>query len=126
MEGTHAMKAGRELDALIAEQVMGWTYHPYGNGGGKWLDAAGKQVAFGGLNGGSLPHYSTAIADAWAVVEQLSCTTKQYWTIEYFSTGCVATFNLNDFEYQSSANTAPLAICLTALQAVGRQGKEET
>ena len=45
------MKAGRELDALVAETIFEWNYNPFYNGGGEWSDQTGKVVAFGGYNG---------------------------------------------------------------------------
>lgn len=64
------MREGRDLDALVAREVMGWTYTAYGNGGGKWtLD--GKEMAFGGYNGGSLPRWSSTVADSMQVVMKM-------------------------------------------------------
>ena len=67
------MKAGRELDALIAEKVMGLTRHDesyVAEGVGKVLrfvcgDGCGTCVLLWGYVS---PHYSTNIADAWEVV----------------------------------------------------------
>jgi hypothetical protein len=55
------LPAGRELDALVAERVLGlriddaWFQHP-----------DGRRVSSDGL-----PHYSTDIAAAWQVVDKL-------------------------------------------------------
>jgi hypothetical protein len=109
------MKAGRELDALVAERVMGWTYKPFYNGGGEWSHN-GKLVAFGGLDGGSLPKYSSSIADAWQVVEKLKADGNNVW-VEWAGKVwvCGATSVFPDIE----ADTAPLAICKAALMVVG-------
>lgn len=37
--------SGRELDAAVAEKVMGWTLRRFSNGGGEWLDVNGKHMA---------------------------------------------------------------------------------
>ena len=61
------MKAGRELDALIAEKVLGlsgvrdgksWLY------GDNWTHNKEGVLCL-------VPHYSTQIADAWLVVEKM-------------------------------------------------------
>lgn len=112
------MKPGRELDALIAEKVFGAVrtqekfqgYVPipgdpvyysevykYPTGVNYLIDDPKNRH---GMMGG-VPHYSTDISAAWEVVEKLN---KQY------------SFHLNT---KGSADTAPHAICLAALKAVG-------
>lgn len=72
------MEAGRELDALVAEQVMGW----------QWFDSSDRAVRYfrppdifrygaiaeGGLTEytDQLPRYSTDIGAAWEVIEALA------------------------------------------------------
>jgi len=91
------MKAGRELDALIAERVMGEMW-----GVGPNLED-------------TLPHYSTQIADAWLVVEKM----RPYFEIYCDGGGWVARFGWADAGTLAAyADTAPLAICLAALKAV--------
>ena len=87
----------RELDARIAEEVMGHINFY----GGEYIG----------------PHYSTQIADAWLVVEKLGGVVgidrfpkyddpdEWYWDVG-FNKGT------------AQADTAPLAICLAALKAV--------
>jgi hypothetical protein len=102
----------REIDALIAEHVMG---HSYGVGtavAGIWYPRPD----------GSIEPYSTDIAAAWQVVEKVKDTLtgfgmvwhpeKQKWHVMY---------NYVDFNkpYFSEADTAPMAICLAALDAAG-------
>jgi hypothetical protein len=53
-----AMPAGREMDALIAEKVMGVDFENHSRSIMKRLDA-------------TLPYYSTDIALAWSVVENV-------------------------------------------------------
>lgn len=104
------MKPGRELDALIAEKVMGWEDNMRG------------LMAYA-----IVPNYSTDIAAAWKVIEELRKDQKAllisqayqgpYW--EYLSK-----VEWNDslkgyrFEFATSIS-APHAICLAALKAVG-------
>ncbi len=93
------MKAGRELDALIAEKVFGKI-------------CPGFEFDYVG------PHYSTQIADAWLVVEKM-------WDLGGFRVAIIA---VDDGQYECDfddmratftlqADTAPLAICLAALKA---------
>ena len=105
------MKAGRELDALIAEKVMGlagvrdgkswlygdnWTYHK-------------KGVLC------LVPHYSTQIADAWLVVEK-------FFKFSLGSDGLIYLCKFADAPNKNwslgTGDTAPLAICLAALKEV--------
>jgi hypothetical protein len=86
--------AGRELDALVAEKVMGWNF---------------QRSAF-----------STDIASAWEVVEKLQALEYTFinllwdgqgWDIEMGQDG-------HDISCDTYADTFPLAICLAALKAV--------
>lgn len=63
-----ALEAGRELDALVAERVMGWTFHPERNEPFQWEhhDPRFTPYALG-------PRlYSTEIGAAWEVVERMA------------------------------------------------------
>src|SRR4030042_5169505 len=91
-----SLKAGRELDALVAEKVMGWVWmrlepgHVWGDGSilkedecraslyrhdnllavwGTLIPDDGKYPH--GQPSASIPYYSTDIAAAWQVVEKL-------------------------------------------------------
>lgn len=116
----------REIDALVAEKVMGWMPFPladgevmegyYYNGITTWPTPA--------------PNYSTNIADAWQVVEMLS-DEYEYDHVTISSSNkvwyCDIVKNLpanEDGELDSdvwdhTASTAPMAICLAALKAMG-------
>jgi hypothetical protein len=103
--------AGRELDALVAERVMGWVQeepqpHPVNS----------FAIYFGGP-----PPYSTDIAAAWQVVERMreqeysialdsDTWLKHPYAVHFIggNSGCVS----------CTADTAPLAICRAALKAV--------
>jgi len=103
------MKPGRELDALIAERVMG----------GRKIDDPGKPFGLGGA-----PHYSTDIAAAWEVVERL-CELWPETTIshdkpinEWFVS---SEPEIGPTTVGASGDTAPHAIALAALKAVGNE-----
>lgn len=101
------LQAGRELDALVAEKVMN--------------DIPGKAL-------GSR-HYSTDMAAAWEVVTWLQAKGWAVWIGNEGEDGtwtCLAgPPNPNVIlpevtaEIETDADTAPLAICLAALKAVG-------
>lgn len=108
------MQAGRELDALIAEKVMG-------------LDAPTKRKPWWGLMGStgglSVPHrYSVAISEAWQVVEKLVANgfDVSVWVgrrdDQNFYT-CQVDWGIKKM-VAVTAYTAPLAICRAALKAV--------
>ena len=62
------LTAGRELDVLVAEKVMGAdpkTIHTYRSKASFWIDGAWVDVP-------PVPHYSTDIAAAWEVVEKMN------------------------------------------------------
>lgn len=98
----HVMKlkiaAGRKMDALIAKRVMK------------------LKISCKCENpcrcGNRLPNYSTDIASAWAVVEKLAKPLKVVWT------GRVWVCEVFEEPYSEEADTAPLAICRAALEAV--------
>ena len=107
------LEAGRELDALVAEQVMGF------------VDLGPLQLADlryqkpttdGVVVLGRLPNYSTDIAAAWQVVEKIS---KLYHVeIENFDGGYGVTLDDYSQTWEAHAPTAPLAISRAALLAV--------
>lgn len=147
------MKPGRELDALVAEKVMGWkgcdstetwVRWEHGDPGDEWTNidkewcrGAGHPPTphFGTV---PIPRYSVKIDDSWKVVEKLRkthcCLTLKS---EYdFVWECYAIQDHNDSEHNSEvirrykiyamADTAPHAICIAALKAVGIDVTQET
>jgi hypothetical protein len=102
------MKAGRELDALVAEKVMGLP-PVYGPTGIKW--------------DGPIPAYSTDIAAAWEVVERIKGSQPEStFSIEWIGTQWRVDFVYQNYDWYNEgdqADTAPHAICLAALKAVG-------
>lgn len=130
------MNPGRELDALIAEKVMGWTsvsYYDNGRGKEHW-GFAPKQLQ------ASVPRYSTDIAAAWEVVKRLSSEWKLYLKSDFtkpreWVQGCTFSCNQlakvtllhfkNGMTVEAESNiglvldSVPHAICLAASKAVG-------
>lgn len=104
-EKLEAMIAGRDLDALIATKVMGLPV---------WRDE--YETIY--------PPYSVDIAAAFEVVEKLRAQGLTV-TISTPLPDCkswdVRGWNsqTNDNRFIAHADTAPLAICLAALKAVG-------
>ncbi len=137
------MTPGRELDALVAEKVMGWTrmsyeqaYHYAGRKEltGYWhstteRDRYGRSKEMARAED-DLDYYqpedawspSTDMAAAWEVVERLSANVEfDIGTALLPGTtatrGWMASFQFRTFV--AFAPTAPYAICLAALKAVG-------
>lgn len=127
------MKPGRELDALVAEKVMGWVkleahpaphtlFHPnFGKPGnpnyaGPWFYHPDWTPEKGGHpNGQVIPAYSTDIAAAWLVVERLGTNFRE---LVHLRPGWQATVTKAN-NYYAVADTPALAICLVALKAWG-------
>lgn len=120
------MIAGRELDALVAEKVMGWTkatLHDEVSGPEQyWCSGKVAHVLVDSWTPSAFIHY------AWKVVEKLAKDGKHLALQAPGSTDmneCYRTFPkwTADFEFrldsEAEADTAPLAICLAALKAVG-------
>jgi hypothetical protein len=114
------MEAGRELDALVAEKVMGWVWQP-DEKGGHYRDGNGETFATGRTLGQpECPKYSTSIAAAWDVVELLASKGLDV-TVFVHPDGRAATCEIGfkgDLGIEPTADTAPHAICLAALKAV--------
>lgn len=116
------MKPGRELDALVAEKVMGWkpeierSVHIIGDG------------RFGVEQERTInlpPNYSTSIASAWEVVERMVGDEMEFdldlhyepeYTIVEFKK--VIDGKLIAESGEVWRNPPPFAICLAALKAV--------
>jgi len=118
------MGAGREMDAIIAEKVMGFEMSNLS------LPAYPKIHLADGITGEidpyyskDCPYYSTDIADAWGVVEKLGKSgfdVNIEWKGEtrvYSGTSEVAVIK-GIYCVGHGVGTAPLAICRAALKAV--------
>jgi hypothetical protein len=125
------MIAGRELDKMVAEKVMGnltsdepvWqrTYN---------LPDGLCETTRDRVLRRTLPNYSTDIAAAWEVVNRIHADTKLVFQLaapqqDYVNEKWRANFNKkwwldeSPYYYEVDADTAPLAICLAALKAKG-------
>ena len=138
------MKAGRELDARIATEVMGWIMHPswdclappgfpseeemwtpweVWDDGDDWgmsrKPIKGKVmpgIVMDGSGKPKLPDYSADIAAAWQVIEKLL----KHPHIEHFELNWLGV-DKGWFCYitaPTKASTVPLVICLAALEAI--------
>ncbi len=108
------MKAGRELDALVAEKVMGWQVH---------RDIARSNLPrFVRKPDGFdvvLPAFSTDIAAAWEMVEEVRVK-KDFEMADAGDGGYIVAFNRGRGEdYHGHSDEPAHAICLAALKAVG-------
>lgn len=114
------MNAGRELDALVAERVMGWTKKPTVHGFDAWWyasESTGEQVWSWAAHGDSHDDRvewrpSSEIRVAWVVVQKcmdtLELEARQTFRYEL----CLRDADiLND--------DATVQICLAALKALG-------
>lgn len=139
MSETTTKDAGRELDALIAEKVMGWG-RQFGSfaGTAEWHEDAVQLVSpeyayplrpttmpityYDGF-----PHYSTDIAAAWQVVVKMgergyhARVQSPFIPGDEFHAGFTphgsSGWNGRP-DFAASADSAPLAICRAALLAV--------
>lgn len=112
---TPAPKAGRELDALVAEKVMGWRADGIGDDGYFWKGA--------GSDGWHSDNWkpSTDIAAAWAVVEKMATAEDEFRLAKFKDNPWGCTFRYFEGD-RSSGDTAPEAICLAALAALKSAG----
>ena len=140
------MKPGRELDARIEVEVMGrpGEWHDKVRINGTWVDvttwipdyATAADPPKGSYAGTRPPAYSTSIVAAWEVIEKLLALGA---AASLFSHECLPGFAgtvLGDVRWSvevvpdgnkprpittssAEADTAPEAICLAALNAVG-------
>jgi len=138
------VNAGRELDAVVAEKVMGFRWEEWQTGRGLYDQEGVKrgkrfhtnrlvfeEVPTMGVEAvptRPLPHYSTDIAAAWEVVERFRV---EPIGPRMVIVGCYDSAGLGNNgigceikdgvggSWQAFADTAPLAICRAALQAVG-------
>jgi hypothetical protein len=114
------MEPGRELDALVAEKVMGWK-----RDGMSWIDTDGEIRYYEA----SKYEPSTSIAAAWEVVEAMRMrgfslnlnqvihadgSNEWYVQVQFFKNP--KGYNPGGYE---PAAAAPHAICLAALKALG-------
>lgn len=116
----------RELDALVAEKVMGWEctikMNELGEEYTEWSNGKGGHLSdWGELRMTDVaPKYSTDIAAAWEVVEKLDLLVPTRFLVRDVDGWVVANYD-EDLRREDGivADTAPRAICLAALKVVG-------
>lgn len=129
MKDAEDLKPGRELDALVATKVMGWTlrrFWPVSDLRDDRSKPCESWTAPGGTYERQLPAYSTDIAAAWEVVEKFEVV--ELIKGEEFARcrirvgkGHPAYEKGNDWVTDESDTSAiPHAICLAALKAVAK------
>ena len=137
------MNSGRELDALVAAKVMGWEHERDAElrhkCNGKFHTRCGSCGEEGhgncyGFGRGAIqiecnctPPYSTDIATAWEIVEKMGALE---WCFDInLQARYSAVFRRNYLSqtprFSASEESAPHAICLAALKAVGHKFEEE-
>lgn len=116
------MEAGRELDALVAEKVMGWVREqgfllpPVGDPRRNWAAIWDEQ----GLPDW-LPDYSFEIAAAWEVVERMKELTKyngQTWSTRDPWISFCRELCGDDWFGHAFFHVTPRSICLAALKSL--------
>lgn len=127
------MKAGREMDAMIAEKVMGWTDFDGESTMYWWVKNGYTDVCNGApfaCQKANTPIFSTGIFDAWQVVEQMR--KNGFWFSVCFKTVVTNTPNYYvEFRcvrggtrgtHCGNDDTIELAICRAALKAMWVEG----
>lgn len=130
LESSATRDAGRALDALVAEKVMGCARVTV-NDRGEVYGAPPELIASGDIPKDHgrvrLPHYSEDIAAAWQVVEKLRRERDAWVDITDAFAGWSVTLTLNNEDGThvhseghggAEEKTLPLAICRAALAAM--------
>lgn len=121
------MEAGREMDKLIAENVMGLHISTDEHGRQSWRDSDDRyQHAVGRYDGYEDDedfhtinwHPSESILWAWEVVEKLHLIIGESVGSDGSHWYCTNRWDEDDATVEVCADTAPLAICRAALMAV--------
>jgi hypothetical protein len=114
-----ALEAGRKLDVLVAEHVMGWKQgRRYGNGNGEWIFPEGPAPHFRNDWEGT-PRYSTDIAAAFTILERWFKAGLGAGVDMDGHSGIWCTISTSDgVKHHAFGDTVPHAICLAALKAV--------
>jgi hypothetical protein len=109
------MKAGRELDALVAKKVFG-AYLEEHDSREPWnCDVCGKPFY------SDLPPYSTDIAAAWLVAEKADLFGRKMLVLSFDGERWIISDEVTPAGPHgvcARAETVPLVLCLAALKAV--------
>lgn len=113
------MKPGRELDALVAEKVMGWTPYqedipdPFTEGTyTSWDDDKGRSHMIP-------PNYSTDIAAAMEMEAKINLLTGKMLAKLRPGEWCIMQQRDGTLYFEHHGESPAHAICLAALKAVG-------
>jgi hypothetical protein len=113
-------RAGRELDAEVAEKVFGyWDVCMYD---GELVHGENN------MNGWPVPtpRYSKSMDEAWSIVHKLRCEGVDVQIDSYGLDGWRVCLSPPDAKYAfAEANTAPLAICKAALKLASAKNPPE-
>lgn len=118
------MRAGRELDRLIAVHVFGWSEHRIDPPRQDELGATLVSILIAPSGQVSvMPCYSTSIADAWQIVEALHLRGLRLELVyEADASRACSVIVWGDkmvADGMSREEAMPLAICKAALEALG-------
>ena len=122
-----ALPAGRDLDALVAEKVMGWTEvrkQSIANAFGQHVmdDFVGKPTP-AAPQATLIPRYSSMIQEAWKVADHLRERSQFVAVLSGLGPQGVQPWickiNKDGGFLEERADTAAVAICLAALKSVG-------
>lgn len=140
------LKAGQEMDELVGQVVFGWKklsgdeipgyivsrnlpveqrhleaiFVTYDEIGGKYDSMACHEC-------GSMPEFSQRMEDAWRVVDKVTSIPGAYFRLEYGLPGLKtwsATAGSRHLVGKSTADTAALAICKSALLSLSRRDSD--
>lgn len=104
------MKAGRELDALIAEKVFGFALGGMSEEDAEPSIIVNQSAAWFDV----IPYYSTDMNDAWDVMEKMrGCVPLKLWYDDTMMQWCCIIS-----KGSSVSDLASIAICLAALKAM--------
>lgn len=120
------MKAGRELDNLIAEKIMGWKPLYYSQYDKKvvvvWVDSDGKEWYFGNIDDPDREWSpSTKIEDAWLVLEKME--EEWAWSMSMYNEARQVDVSIGRSVHTNES--VPLAICNAALKQTEKIHSEE-
>jgi len=127
------LEAGRELDALVAEKVMGWKRGEGIGGDPIWLTDVTDWIPY--INDHPLAwNPSASISAAWTVLEKFRRDGKEWELVIGLNNYTISNMSsdgqfLNGWTYNDGiilvdAPTAPLAISRAALKAALNRDKE--
>lgn len=117
------MEPGKELDALIAEKIMGWKFRKPTHGSCCTCQRCGRD--YDTCNNAPCD-FSADLAAAWSVVEKVNDNANDV-VIEVAGDGIIEVvmgwFDMEGWSHfqKAKGKSAPHAICLAALKAVNEQ-----